>query len=379
MRASEPGPSGSVLYYDGGGGRPGSPAVGDVRVSFLHLPCTSRHVFTAVGVQRGEVLEPFRYRERPPEGLELGPSESRHFNLASRGAPPGPGPPAPGPAARAAAGLHVDEPTGGRYAALPLGSAKSLAEGEGERLLAVAGAPKGAAGQPEKPLGHQALGFGALALACGLSLEAWRRILHQAVPEVLPGLARGDRGRLCFFLGAFGGEVLLAWRLRVMGFLLMTAGAEIAFWQWQAELALLFGGMFEGALWAAVVVGAFGFSLLTAAAASVFYRPVAALVTLSASVTLFAAIFGKVTLLLAAGCPCVTLAARVPCTHVYGARMYTVHVYQCLILIYDFDSTPLQVRPLLHVPSHGALRLSLGAAVLRSLRPSCLPLALVGV
>merc|ERR1711957_326605 len=92
------------------------------------------------------------------------------------------------------------------------------------------------------------------------ALEGWRFFLHRTVPEELPCLAPGSHWVWTFFFRAHRHEQLLAWRLRVMGFGLMAAGVEVAFWQWEARLAM-FGGMFvDYGLWAIALVGAAGFT-----------------------------------------------------------------------------------------------------------------------
>merc|ERR1712203_636416 len=95
---------------------------------------------------------------------------------------------------------------------------------------------------------------------------------------------------------------MLSWRLRVFGFMLMAAGFEVAFWQWQERLAL-FGGMFINyGMWAVALVGAGGFTAATAAVASFYYRPLAATVYFSMTVALFSALFGWAKLLFCLGC-----------------------------------------------------------------------------
>jgi len=270
---------GAVLYYPRGGGLPAAPELGDVRVSFLHLPCSPLRPFTAVGVQRGDRLESFRFRSPPPPGLSLGITGDGDFNLGSDlPCDDGYVPEKLQPMARAAGG----------YAAVCAGGA-DLDLAVQRQLAAQESAPRWL------PPGCRALLGGCIA-----SLEGWRQVLHRHVPEVLPCLAPGELGRCSFFLRAHGKELLLTWRLRLYGFMLMTAGAEIALWRWEAELALL-GGVFAYALWAAVMVASGGFTAATAAAASIFYRPIAATLYLTSALALFAALFGWVALLAALG------------------------------------------------------------------------------
>merc|ERR1719215_1013523 len=72
-----------LLYYPRGGGRKGAPRHGDLRVCFLHMPGGSDQIFSAVGVQRGCGLEPFKYRAPPPKDLSIGPMDTVAFNVGA--------------------------------------------------------------------------------------------------------------------------------------------------------------------------------------------------------------------------------------------------------------------------------------------------------
>jgi len=289
---------GTVLYYPFGGGRLGAPRLNDVRVLFLHLPCSDRQPFTAVGVQRGSTLDSFRFKAPPPQGLSLGITGDRDFNIGDM----------EGDHYAAGSWQLLDKQDGkGDYMAVDTRSAdaafaaygRNIGPGDAETARQAVRGQMAVQGQVAKDLPWW-VPFGLRALVAGFmgAAEGWRHVLHRHVPEVLPCLAPGERSRCSFFCRAHGREILLTWRLRVLGFMLMAAGAEIALWKWEAELALL-GGVFAQALWAAVLVGAGGFTATTAALAMIFYRPITATLYLGSAVALFAALFGWLTLLVA--------------------------------------------------------------------------------
>mmetsp|Transcript_31583 Transcript_31583/g.71182 ORF Transcript_31583/g.71182 Transcript_31583/m.71182 type:complete len:577 (+) Transcript_31583:93-1823(+) len=273
-------PGNSVLYYPRGGGNPKTPMPGDIRVSFVHIPANPTHVFTAFGVQRMGALEPFRYRAPPPKGLEHGRSRSEDFNL----------------------GTYGDEP--------------SVPFFEDERGSLIARGKAQAGGRREE---DPCPGFGLISVLLTVALEGWRRILHQKAPERLLFVTPGNHTRLSFFIKADWKEFLLTWRIRILGFLVMVAGVEIAFFKWEAWLALVpfLGAAFSNALWAVAIVGAAGFTLLTMAAASIIYRPLSALLFLGIAGALFAHLLGYLTLLMAAGSVglCMALLAAIMLIH----------------------------------------------------------------
>jgi len=263
--------NGSVLYYSRAGGLPNRPKVGDVRVSFLHIPCGPQSHYTAVGVQRGITLESFRYRAPPPKGIGIGPLETVAFNLGAKGNEE------IGEASRS----DSDEDSGHSSAL----------------LTQVSNGNKEVKGPRSLPWSTWAV-----LIAMSSALEGWRLFLHRAVPELLPCLAPGAHGRFSFFVRAHWDEIIISWRLRLLGFTLMSAGLEIAFWEWQAKLAIISAGVFGDALWAMMLVGAGGFAALTAGVASIFYRPISATLYLLSAFVLFATIFGAFQVLAALGC-----------------------------------------------------------------------------
>jgi len=326
----QPNADGSVLYYPRGGGGPGRPELGDVRVSFLHLPCSSKSQFTAVGVQRGDALEAFRYRAPPPEGIAIGRTLSEDFNIGCAGHNVVP---CASTDEECAAYLAPRAEAGGAVGTLlPRGRAgSSLPEGSGMALLSprVAAKASGEAAAGEKnicaeepaeavPMQRRRLGFLALLGALTAALEGWRKVLHSTAPEALLFVIPGARGRCAFFARAQREELLLAWRLRFLGFALMASGLEVAFWKWYTDLTLLgpVALAVGHALWVVVLVGAGGFTATTVAAASIFYRPVAALLYLSVGLALFSALFGLMPLLAALGATALSmglLAALLAC------------------------------------------------------------------
>jgi len=322
---------GWLLYYPRGGGHKESPKHGDLRVCFLHLPGGNDQHFSAVGVQRGCTLEPFRYRAPPPKGLSIGPMDTVAFNV----------------------GNHDDTEEAEEEDALPWNAFQSggavwqfrsddggwvpFGEQDGYELEALYNKDPSWSGR--RPLGEKRwkykidfrnmtqvnpktqrqrklqrrleesnwlsrmpLTLRVALAAMQASAEGWRVLLHRAAPEALPCLAPGSHWIWSYFLRAHRRELWLTWRLRVFGFMLMTAGLEVAFWQWQARLLFL-GGMFVNyALWAIALVGAGGFTAFTAAAASLFYQPLAASLYLVSAGALFMAILGWTGIIVALCC-----------------------------------------------------------------------------
>mmetsp|Transcript_108456 Transcript_108456/g.286016 ORF Transcript_108456/g.286016 Transcript_108456/m.286016 type:complete len:552 (+) Transcript_108456:12-1667(+) len=277
---------GAMLYYAKGGGWPGNPCYGDVRVRFLHIPCGDSHRFTAAGVQRDGFLESFRYKATAPRGIAAGAFESGDFNLGPEGEDD----------------CAVDDPADEESALVGAvhGAYRSRSMGEGdrhrgERLLGRGrDPPKGE--QPSRlPLSVQAL-----LAALWAAAEGWRYVLDHAAPEALPCLAPGEMSRFGFFARAHVGELVLAWKLRAFGFMLLAAGLEVAFWTWQLEMAA-FGGLFAESLWLVALVGAGGIAATTSAVAAIFYRPLLSTALLGVAAALFSALFGWVTLVTALG------------------------------------------------------------------------------
>merc|ERR1740139_847526 len=131
------------------------------------------------------------------------------------------------------------------------------------------------------------------------ALDGWRIFLRSAVPEEMPVLAPGDNWIWYFFLRAHSKELMLSWKLRTFGLLLMMAGVEIAFFGWEARLAV-FGGMFINyGLLAIAFMAAAGFTALTVAAASLYYRPIAASLHILSAIAIFTALFGGTKLIIA--------------------------------------------------------------------------------
>eukprot|EP00927_Polykrikos_kofoidii_P027082 TRINITY_DN23960_c0_g1_i1.p1 TRINITY_DN23960_c0_g1~~TRINITY_DN23960_c0_g1_i1.p1 ORF type:complete len:506 (+),score=53.45 TRINITY_DN23960_c0_g1_i1:208-1725(+) len=251
----------SVLYFPRGGGQPENPRLGDVRVSFLHIPNTKGNEFTVVGVQRGEWLEPFRYRNLPPSGWSMGRFDTKEFNIG-------------------ALETVTDDD-----------EKSELLSQTGDEIENTRNHQTDGKEGPHESWLHPNISF---------SLEAWRQVLHRAVPETLVYSTCGSHGRCSFCIRAFHEEFLLAWQIRACGFALMVSGVEIACWRWTAVLAFLPGGALLGnAIWAVAVIGSAGFTALISAVAGCFYQPVAAFVNLSAASVLFALLMGKVRLLMA--------------------------------------------------------------------------------
>lgn len=245
---------GTQLYYQ----RAGTalrPAVGDVRVRFLHLPCGPEFLYTAIGVQRGGRLEPFKYRDVAPSGCDFGEA---HFNTDDEERTP---------------------QLGEKW--LPVSQDVRDNDQLGKGTSPTAGGR-----------------FALLLAGLSASAEAWRWLLHYMAPERLRELVPGSKTRCSYVLHVFYGEAVLTWWLRFCGFSVMCLGIEIALWKWQLILSM-FGGLLGAAVWVIALVGAGGFTACTVAAASMFYQPVSAVLTLAAGVALFCAIFGTTTLFIA--------------------------------------------------------------------------------
>mmetsp|Transcript_68812 Transcript_68812/g.192969 ORF Transcript_68812/g.192969 Transcript_68812/m.192969 type:complete len:480 (-) Transcript_68812:311-1750(-) len=240
---------GATLYYQRNG-RVEEPAFGDIRVRFLRVPCDAGCVFTAAGVQRGDALVPFQYREAPPSGLELGRALTADFNLGQ-------------------AYMPVDSSVADEAGMVEQTSQEAIKQSASKVMLT----------------------------ALSASLEGWRRVLHSTAPEKLHGLLPGRHSRVSYILTAYLADAGLTWRIRASGFMLLLAGLEITFRNWQAVL-MLFGpaGM---ALETVVIVAASGFCACTIAAARIFYQPVSATFTLCAGVALFCSVFGVMPLVFA--------------------------------------------------------------------------------
>jgi len=265
----------SVLYYPRARGNPKRPHYGDIRVTFLYVPGgDDRHPFTVLGVQRGQGLEPFRFRAPPPQGIELGVTGPSDFNL--------------GPAGQE----HDDA------------ERRMLLEVEDSKWR-----PGGESGWNQKP--RLPAGLWLLSGVLGTAFEGWRVILHRTAPETMLFCTPGSHSRCSFFMKSDGSDLWTTWKLRVLGFLVMVAGVEVAFWKWELWFALIpyLGTVFANALWLVAIVGAAGFSTTTIALASLYYRPISALLYLTTAVSLFAALVGKVLLLTALSVVGVCMAA----------------------------------------------------------------------
>jgi hypothetical protein len=271
----------AVLYYPHGGGNPQRPMLGDLRVSFFYLPGDSKNFFTAVGVQRGGGLQPFCYRAPPPQGISIGRSLSADFNLGFEG--------------------HQVVPTVSTddddY--LKNTGKVGLTSSRDVDVAMDAGIRKAMEEQTVSP-GYPAA-MGTLIRVMTGAAEGWRQVLHRTVPETLLFVVAGSYGRCSFFLRAQREDLWLTWRLRCLGFMVMSAGLEIFFWKWYADMAIVGGLALSQALWVVVLVPAGGFTAITVAAASLFYRPVSAAFFLFSGVMLFGALFGWLPLLTALG------------------------------------------------------------------------------
>eukprot|EP00811_Abedinium_folium_P029185 NODE_4575_length_1874_cov_4.127075.p1 GENE.NODE_4575_length_1874_cov_4.127075~~NODE_4575_length_1874_cov_4.127075.p1 ORF type:complete len:501 (+),score=150.47 NODE_4575_length_1874_cov_4.127075:126-1628(+) len=255
--------NGSVLYYRKGGGKPEDPRLGDLRVSFLHIPFSADRVCTTLGVVHDGTLHAFQYRKPPPSGISLGSSSTKDFNLGDGSVP----------TAVQDGGLTTTDDEAGA-------------------LLGHAAKATGA-----NPAATQAASF-----ALNGMLEGWRRVFDSTVPEVLLCVLPGSITRAGFFLRAYRDECLLTWRLRVFGYLLMVSGLETTFWHYFFDLSIL-GGMFvSAALWTVTLIASCGFTMLTVSVAAAFYRPIYSLLWFAASVATFLALFGVVPLLVALAC-----------------------------------------------------------------------------
>jgi len=263
----------SVLYYPRGGGNPRRPQYGDIRVSFLHVPGGDElHPFTVLGVQRGKGLEPFRFRQPPPRGIDFGPAAPADFNL--------------GPDREDESRMLLDV----------------------ERAKWQPGGESSGWNQKPPPLPAS---LWMLSAVLSTALDGWRVILHKTAPETMLFCVPGSHGRCSFFMKADGSDLFTTWKLRILGFLVMVAGVEVAFWKWEVffELIPYLGAVFSNALWLVAVVGAAGFTATTIALASIYYRPISALLYLTTAATLFAALLGKVLMLTALSIVGVCMAA----------------------------------------------------------------------
>jgi len=334
----------SVLYYARNGGNPKNPAVGDIRVSFFYLPGGPDQPFTAVGVQRGGTMEPFKFRAPPPRGVAIGDFENRDFNLGelnSNGSNESQQPMLGEESASSSTAYgfwQSGRKEGGtvwefqqddclwalydpRDMAMLEAQYQSSPEWSGRKTMGpkkwrykidfesmTQVNPKTSKRRAMRRRVEEAPWTARLPFTMQVvlvfmvaSLDGWRVFLHRSVPEELPCLAPGQHWISTFFLRAHSKELLLAWRLRGMGLMLMAAGVEVAFWQWEERLAL-FGGMFINyALWSISLVAAGGFTALTVAAASMYYRPIAASLHIMCAVALFTALFGGTHVLVALG------------------------------------------------------------------------------
>mmetsp|Transcript_72832 Transcript_72832/g.236611 ORF Transcript_72832/g.236611 Transcript_72832/m.236611 type:complete len:491 (+) Transcript_72832:60-1532(+) len=252
--------SGSVLYYQraGTGKRP---AIGDVKVRFLQLPCGPAFLYTAIGVQRGDTLQPFQYRDMPPSGLALGES---HFNTDDEA-----------------------------YYGVPVQDQHHMSK----QFIQTEDSGGETTTHTEEDSSAR-WRFCLVAGSLSASMEVWRRFLHLAAPEAMREVVPGAQSRCGYALRVYFAEASLTWRIRMFGFLLMVAGLEIALWKWEFALSLL-GGVGGFAIWAFALIGAGGFTACTVAAASVYYHPVSALLTIVAGVALFSVLFGTMTLVMA--------------------------------------------------------------------------------
>jgi len=263
----------SVLYYPRGGGNPKRPQYGDVRVSFLYVAGgDDRFPFSVLGVQRGQGLEPFRFRQVAPRGIDVGTAGYSDFNLG---------------------------PEQGE-------ESRTLLEVE-ESKLRPEGQQSGWNVKPP-PLPRSLWLVSSL---LSTALEGWRVILHRTAPEMTLFCTPGTHGRCSFFIKADGSDFITTWKLRILGFLVMVAGVETAFWKWQLwfELIPYLGTMFANALWLVAIIGSAGCTTTTIALASLYYRPLSALLYLTSAVMLFAALFGKVLMLTALSIVGVCMAA----------------------------------------------------------------------
>jgi len=308
-----------------------------LRVCFLHLPGGSDQHFSAVGVQRGTTLESFRYRAPPPKDLSIGPMDTVAFNVGAtddleeaeedealpwdtfpKGASSGNGGalwqfrgddggwvPFSEQDGQELEALYTKDPSwSGRR---PLGEKRWQYKIDFRNMSQVN--PKTQRQRKLQRRLEDSKWFSRMPLTLRVALatmqasaEGWRVLLHRAAPEALPILAPGSHWIWSYFLRAHRRELWLTWRLRVFGFMLMAAGLEVAFWQWQARLLFL-GGMFVSyALWAIALVGAGGFTAVTAAAASLFYQPLAASLYLVSAGALFMALLGWTKIIVALCC-----------------------------------------------------------------------------
>jgi len=274
-------PDGLILFYPRGGGISKRPRLGDVRVSFVHIPGgNAKHVFTACGVLRRGGLEPFRFKGPPPRGIAMGGTSPDSFNLGENGE-------------QAFYGADLSNQALAPYGNSPMKGQRELQADEEKALLQKQG--------QEEP--NCFARFWLVQMVLSIASDAWRTVLHKAAPERLLFVTPGSHGRCTFFMRADGEELCLTWRIRVLGFMVMFAGCEIAFWKTEVILNLIpiLGVVFSGAMWMVALVGAAGFTAATIALASLFYRPLSALVYLACAGALFGCILGHTTLLVTLG------------------------------------------------------------------------------